>query len=102
MIRFGGVQVERWGALLLLSVSGAGTWWLSQQAVQVANATNVREEKLEHLATLVSEQGGSVAPESAPLHSLEGLFEGQRLAWLETPTGRILTLHAVDAGGGGR
>jgi len=101
-MRFGGVQVERWGALLLLTVSGAGTWLLSQQAVEVANATSVREEQIEHLVTLVGMRAGNLAPEPAPLRSLEGLFEGQRLDWLETPTGRILTLHAVDAGGGPR
>ncbi len=99
MRRFGGVQVERWGALLLLSVSGAGTWWLSQQAVEVASATSVREEKLEHLATLVVGGGGSAALAPPPLESLEGLFEGQRLAWQETPTGRILTLHAIAVDG---
>lgn len=93
MKAFGAVQVERYGALLLLVVSVTATYWLSQQAASVANSANVREEQLERLATLVDRRGAGLAAEASSLAGFEGLFAGQQVVWQAGPHGRVLSLQ---------
>lgn len=90
----GGVWLERAGAGLLVVVSTVGTWWLSTQSAEVAQRTSQREERLEHLATLVSPRAtvGQTAP---PLDPFDDLFRGQRLCWADSARGRVLTLRAA-------
>lgn len=98
----GGVWLERSGASLLLMASTFGTWWLSQQAVAVAQRTSVREEQLEHLATLVVPRVPANAGDRPSLQSLDDLFEGQRLFWVDTGRGHVLSLRAADGAEEGR
>ena len=97
MKAFGAVQVERYGALLLLVVSVTATYWLSRQAAAVANSANLREEQLERLATLVDRRGAGLAAESTSLAGFEGLFAGQQVVWQAGPHGRVLSLQVDSA-----
>ncbi len=93
MKAFGAVQVERYGALLLLVVSVAATYWLSRQAAAVANSANVREEQIERLATLVDRRGAGLAAEATSLVGFEGLFAGHQVVWQAGPHGQVLSLQ---------
>lgn len=92
---FGAVQVERYGALLLLVVSVTATYWLSGQAASVATSANVREEQLERLATLVDHRGAGLAAEATSLAGFEGLFAGQQIVWQAGRHGRFLSLQVT-------
>lgn len=95
MKAFGAVQVERYGALLLLVVSVAATYGLSRQAAAVANSANVREEQVERLATLVDRRGAGLPAEASSLVGLEGLFAGQQVVWQAGRHGPVLTLQVA-------
>ena len=95
MRSFGAVQVERYGALLLLVVSVAATYWLSRQAAAVANSANVREEQIERLATLVDRRGAGLAAETTSLAGFEGLFAGHQVVWQAGPHGQVLSLQVA-------
>jgi len=98
--RGSGVRLERWGALVLLLVSGVGTWWLARHAAVVTSSASARQEQLDYLATLVDRHGVSRAAVPPPLRNLDGLFHGQQLVWSDCPAGRVLSLRALETGTG--
>jgi hypothetical protein len=98
----GGVRLERWGAFLLLSISAGATWWLSENAQALATVTNLREEQLEHIDTLVVRNGEPATDRSDELGSFHGVFPGQRVVWRDSGVGRVLTLQVLDGAEGDR